>query len=299
MLRAALILSIVFLSARSYAQELKLAGIEFAGYPKSGLLEYPGTTIDYTEFGAFITIPLVSKDTANILVNEIRYRQLNTGLNNSDLYVADRVKQKYYQISWAFNWIHTFNKKWLLLTSATPTLASDLERNLGWDDFLVQAAVLLRRTSHPHWKYGFGVSYNTGFGRPLLMPIAELSYRKLPWSFSALLPASVKAMYQRPKDNWRVGASIALDGSYFKLDIGDELPGNTVPIAHAQYTRVNIGPVIDIRIRGPIRLELTGGIATNRVLSFVNSDATVADLKATTGPFGKATLAYVIKLPGG
>lgn len=296
MLRVAVIISIVFVSARSNAQELKLAGFEGAGYPQSSLLEFPGTTIDYTEFGAFITIPLVSKDTANILVNEIRYRQLNTGLNNSDLYAADRVEQNYYQISWAFNWIHTFNKKWLLLSSATPTLASDLERTLSWDDFLVQAAVLLRRTSHPHWKYGVGVSYNTGFGRPLFMPIAELSYRKLPWSFSALLPASVMAMYQRPKDNWRVGASVALDGSYFKLGIGDVLPGNTAPITHAQYTRINLGPIIDLRIRGPIRLQISGGIATNRILRFVNADATVADLKATTGPFGKATLAYVIKL---
>ncbi|MFZ1332575.1 MAG: hypothetical protein WAR83_10305, partial [Flavobacteriales bacterium] len=122
MLRVAVIISIVFVSARSSAQELKLAGFDAAGYPQSSLLEFPGTTIDYTEFGAFITIPLVSKDTANILVNEIRYRQLNTGLNNSDLYAADRVEQNYYQISWAFNWIHTFNKKWLLLSSATPTL---------------------------------------------------------------------------------------------------------------------------------------------------------------------------------
>lgn len=280
------------------AQELKLAGAEFAAYTKSDLLQYTGTSVDYYEVGGFVTIPIVSEDSADILVNQVRYRQLNTGLNHSELYALDRVQQNYYQITWALNWIHSFNREWLLVTSVTPTLASDLERKLSWDDLLMQAALLLRRKAGTNWKYGVGLSYNTGFGRPLLMPIAELSYRKLPWTVSALVPVSVQAMYHSPNDAWRAGLLVSLEGSYFHLGIGDLLPGSPAALRHAEYTRVNMGPVLDIRLRGPVRLELTGGVATQRALRFVNEDATLADLKAAAGPFFKATLAYVIKLPG-
>ena len=279
------------------AQEIKLFGISHARYSASALNDYPDTDIDYVETGGFLTIPLISKDSSDIFVNLLSYKQLNAGLNNSVLYDTKRVEQDYHVASYTLNWIHRFGKKWLMLTSVNPTLSSDLEEKISGDDFLVLGALMLRRTAHPVWKWGIGISYNTGFGRPLLMPVAELSYRKMPFSFSALLPVSVTALYHRPSDRLRMGVQAALDGSYFNLGVPDVIPGQTAPVDKVEYSRINIGPVVDIRVVGNFRMELAGGVSTNRLLRFVNADDGLIDLTATTGPFLRAGIAYVIKLP--
>ncbi len=293
-----LLLAAVLASASGLSgQELKLAGADYSQYSASALNDFPETDIDYLETGGFLNIPVVSKDTRDIFLNMLRYKRLDAGLNNSVLYDAERVEQRYHVASYTLNWIHRFNKKWLLITSVNPILSSDLEEKISTDDVLVLGALMLRRTANPVWKWGIGISYNTGFGRPLLMPVAELSYRKLPFSFNALVPVSVTALYHRPSDRLRMGMQAALDGSYFNLGVPDVIPGQTNPVDKVEYSRINMGPVVDIRVVGNLRVELAGGISTNRLLRFVNTDETLADLTANTGPFFRAAISYVIKLP--
>ena len=106
-----------------------------------------------------------------------------------------KASKDFHSIAYSIGIIKILPKRWKLVASFTPTLASDFEESLHSDDFIFQAAALAMKRSSQNFEYGFGVAYTTRFGNATLIPLVNLTYKVNNWETLVILPAYISQNY--------------------------------------------------------------------------------------------------------
>ncbi|WP_157941197.1 DUF6268 family outer membrane beta-barrel protein [Arenibacter catalasegens] len=263
-----------------YSQDFKLAGIRYNNYQQSEIKNDAGNQeISFQEFGAFVNFPKKLKNDKTFLINGFGYGFVEASFDNplfQPIQNEEKLQTFYYQLSL----LHQWNEKWNLAVNLTPTLASDFEGDLNSDDFIFQGAAFATRKINTNFKIGGGVAYSARLGTPRLIPLVNLHYKNNRHQINALLPVNLKYTYSLlPNEKLELGMKFNLNGANFNVSSEDN------SIDKINYSRANVGVLIDYQATKMIRLEAFGGLSGVRNYSLIDMDGTEFDFDSEAAPF--------------
>jgi len=221
---------------------------------------------------ASLSYPVVFSKGRTVLVNDLTYQLIEFEYRGLD-YPLERLQSASYTLMLQ----HRLSPGWSVWALATPTLASDLQAEISEDDFNFQAAAIFIRHFSEKFSLGFGAAYTTQFGSGEVVPILALDWNNgKNLMAKAILPASLEFWY-RPGARVDLGFLLSGDGNNFRGDTGVYHVANP----ELRYTMLTVGPAVRIRLAGPVRLHIEGGIIGLHRFEFFDGDTETAshDLK--------------------
>lgn len=276
------LVAFIILSQNSIAQDFKLAGLYYANYPKAAIKDVSGSQeISFREFGAFINFPKKFKNDKTALINGVGYGYVEATMYNFPSLPTSEYQKKLQAFYYQLMLLHKWNKKWSLSANLKPTIASDFEEKLSSDDFVFQGAVIVTRTMNDKFKIGGGVVSSTRWGSPAVFPVVNIHYKNNRHDLNALLPLNIKYTYSLlPEEKLKLGAKYALNGANFNIHSSD-----MAEIDKINYSRANIGFLVDYKLSKILRLETYGGISAMRLYRMVDNDGHVNEYDSNAAPF--------------
>ncbi|WP_299556005.1 DUF6268 family outer membrane beta-barrel protein [Seonamhaeicola sp.] len=271
-----------------FAQDFELFKIESTYYPMQNIEESDlNREIGFWEWSAKLTIPQLLKNEKSLLLHQLRYTNLRAEMEGNLLSGPTEATKTYHTMSYGLSWIETLNPKWQLVVNVLPTLASDLEGALSGDDFLFLANAIAIRTKNSRFKYGFGLAYTTSFGRQLVIPMGMLKYRTNTTAIDLLLPNKLSVIFHINKP-FNYGLQARLDGGLFNNNSTVQIINEEVDAT--SYSRLNIGPVMTYKLNDFLKIDLEGGMAVGRRLTFIDSNDDTFNRTPENGLFFKVGL---------
>lgn len=282
-LRLSVILVFFMTPDVSLGQGFTLGGINYSYYPSTGIKEANSDRkVLLEEKEIFANIPLQFQDGKMTLINGFKFGILSPQIENNTLQNDER---DLYHIGYSLSLIKAFDNDWLALAILSPSISSDFKGVDSINDFseqlLFQGSLLFQKTVHDDYKYGFGGLYTSKFGSPLLLPLAQLSYKKDRLTFDALIPAKIGLYYDFSPKKFTAGLQVAVDGGEY--EILDTI--NNPSIETVRFSQINFGPKLEYRLTGPIHFSLSTGFSTNRKFEFALDNDNSADVSPESNFF--------------
>jgi hypothetical protein len=281
-----LIILFLLFSIHSFAQDFKLAGVNYTYYPARQIKNSinPNDKISYEEINFHVAIPFISKNKKNIFINKLAdtHMEVTTQLAAGE---TSFIAGPFHTISYNLTWIHVINKKWIFLASAGTSIASDLSDKLSSNDFLFEGTALVRHNFNDHWSGGLGVGYLSLFGRPLILPVIEATYEKNLFKASFVFPISGHIIFSTPNKKLKYGLETKVGGNNYNLEDGYYQAGTNNYIDKVRYSRINIGPVLEWNFWRSLHLGISTGITGRRVLELEDNNKSLYSYDAKPGPY--------------
>jgi hypothetical protein len=251
-----------------FAQDIRLAGVEYFGYPKAPVKNMNGNVeTSFTEFGAFANFPVQSKNGKTTVINGFQYASVQASVFNHTTSLSE--SRNFQSMTYNLSIIQTLTDKWKVAAMLTPSLASDFKDKLSSNDFFMQGALVGIRKLNDFSSLGGGITYTTKLGSPLLLPAVYFSYYKGRQKVNIQLPMLADYAYSLDaKDKLNAGFRMTLNGTNFHVT-GDDDINSHVNVDKLRYSRINAGPVISYKICKTLMLEATGGISVARKFEFM------------------------------
>ena len=166
-------------------------------------------------YRAKIQLPVKLKDQKTILNNSVEFAFLNPVLANSNFALDSKLN--FYSFSYGLNYIRKLGtKRWVLIASVKPTLASDFQNSLIIEDFLFQGSILISKRLNRFTKIGFGGVHDTKFGKNPTLPLLQLMRNKGNHETDILLPSHIRQSYSFGEN--KIGANIYFTGGAYNFD---------------------------------------------------------------------------------
>lgn len=280
-IRLSLGLFILFTSTWSVAQDFELGGIKYNHYPASSVKNNADAKFAVHEFGAFFNIPkLLSKDSSTVMLNGLGYAHVT--IDHLDNPISASVEKSHlHSINYRFTLIHKLNAKWRVIALLEPTLASDFKEELSFDDLILQGTAMAIKTVNDKFKIGVGLGYTSRFGSPMVVPMIPITYQSAKHSFNAIFPVKFSYQYE-VFQNLQIGIKGQANGANF--NISDYSEGET-DFNKLNYTRFNLGPVVNFKTSKYLNIELSGGISSNRQFNLVDTGGNSFERSVRNDPF--------------
>lgn len=278
--------SLTFLKAQdttSYKPLTKfpILNLSSTNYGKSDFKNNAKGNLKFHEFRGSLQMAFPIKKKKRYVLQRFDF----TSLNIESSIESDSVKTAgdFYSYAYSIGLIEVLKRNWKLIGILTPTLASDFENKLSHEDFILQAAATATKRVNKYWEYGFGLSYNTRFGRPILIPIAIVNYKKEHWSLNTVLPAYVAGFYQMK--NSKIGMSLSVFGNNYNNRDASLVP---VDLDKIVYSRLTFGPQYELKLYKALYLNLyTGVFFNNKIQSITKAGHIDLDLSTKPNIFGR------------
>ncbi|WP_412986796.1 DUF6268 family outer membrane beta-barrel protein [Pontimicrobium sp. IMCC45349] len=294
LLVVALTLNIFIVTAQekkeySALEDLVIANLAYTNYGESEFSEGDQDgKVGFSELRFAFALPKLLKNKKTILIHGLEFTNLKPSF--SELPNSSSIDRNFYSVAYRFSFINPIGEKgWNYNIGLKPTLASDFKESISSNDFIFQTSVLFSKRSSERFKYGFGVSYNTRFGKKQVLPIVQLIYRNDKWLTVAYLPAYLGHYYLFEKS--RLGISLNLNGNNYNFDNNNTLP---LDLDKLSYSRINLGPEYEFKLANKLKLNLNAGVTLANKLDWLNNDGdSELDLTPKNSVFFKFGLKYV------
>lgn len=276
---------------RTEAQDqLKLGGIEYVSYPSVALKDdASGFETDYQEFAAFVAVPKMLKNKKTILINGLNYGFVQSTLTNDSL--GYESSQVYYRIGYTINVIQRMKNDWIFSGRLAPTLASDFDRSLNKQDFILLGSLIMTKKLNERAKLGGGLVHTMRLGTPLLIPVIQYSYKLDKHAFNVFLPAILSYNYTVDKqERLKVGVKVAANGANFNAS-KDKF--SNIEVDRLNYVRINLGPDLSYRLTDILMINAAGGISAKRMYKFKDVHGDTYDYNSKSGAFFNIGIALV------
>jgi len=273
-----------------YAQELKLAGVSFAHYPKSEIKNGGGSQeTAFNEFGAFINIPLKLQNDKTAIINGLGYAFIEANMYNYPSLQTNEYSKKLQLFYYQFSLVHKWNKKWALVVNLKPTIASDFDEKISGDDFVFQGAAFATRTINDKFKIGVGLVNTIRWGNPQVLPIVNFAYKNGKQTVKGVLPINMKYTYSLLSNKkLKIGLKYARNGATFNI-----LSQEFSEINKISYSRANVGGLVNYQLTKLLRIGVDAGISTGRLYNLVDENKNVSDFNSKAAPFFSFGIALV------
>lgn len=284
LLKATLILAFLSTTSHSFGQDFELLKFNTAFYPMQSIEDATvNGEIGVLEWSGELAIPQPLSNKKTIFIHKVGYAnvQVNSQADTNNLSIEGTLY--YHGIWYDFGWMQKFNPKWSLFVNVKPTLASDFGENLNENDFLLQANAMLINTKKENLKYGFGVTYDTRFGRQRILPIGLLKYNTSKMELDVLLPLEASLMFNNSTKKWYYGLEMRLNGGVFN-NFNEVALVNTV-VDEVGYSRLNAGPAVAVRLKDRVKILLSGGISVGRRFELIDVDENIIDRTPEPSPY--------------
>lgn len=272
------------------AQELRLAGIQYATYPKVDLKDDAnGFDVAFQEFAAFINIPKMLKNKRTILINGVNYAFVQSKFSNNSFGVEN--SQTFHRIIYTLMLVHRWKGPWMLSARLAPTLATDFKDPLSTEDFIIQSSIVASKKSSERVRWGGGFIYTTRLGRPLFLPAVQYVYKGERNLLNIFLPAFIDYKYALgDSKRLEIGAKIGLNGANFNAST-DNNAG--LDVDRLNYVRVNMGPQISYQLTKMLQLDVFGGVSGKRMYKFKDVHGDTYNYDSKSGAFFSVGLVVV------
>lgn len=257
---------ICLLASKAWAQDLRLAGVEYFTYPAVQVKDATDNRqASFQEFGVYMNFPYRLKNKKTILVNGFQYGQVQATSHNTDL--GSKTTSHFHRITYNFTMIHQWNERWTVIGRLSPNLASDFKEKLNGSDFIMQGSVIISKKYNNQLTAGAGLVYSTRLGKPMLLPGLQLRYKKDRQTLNVFIPAFIDYAYRADdKGRLNIGGRVALNGANFNISAGNLTTGDEMD--RLNYSRANIGPVANYQLTRMLQVEVFGGLSTARRYQF-------------------------------
>lgn len=282
--------AILFLMSSFYthAQDIELIKIQSIYYPSQTIEESSlAREIGFWEWSGQLTIPQPLKNKKTVFLHQLKYNSLRVEMEGNFPNGSTEVSKDYHTVSYGLSWIQTLNPKWQLMVNLIPTIASDLTESLSGNDFFFLANAIAIRTKSDKLKYGLGLAYTTSLGQQLVIPTGMLKYNTEKLTIDALLPNKLSVML-KTKKVFQYGFQTRLDGGFFNNSSEVQIVNDAID--GSGYSRLNIGPMIVLKLKEAIKINFEGGMAVARRLDFIDSEGDSFDRTPDNGPFFRVGL---------
>ncbi|GAB4396015.1 MAG: hypothetical protein OHK0053_08490 [Microscillaceae bacterium] len=194
---------------------------------------------------------------------EYRFARLN--YEGFELAPGQSLVQNLHAARLQIDWVKVLNPKkpkWILALLFRPGIFSDFEA-LDWHHVRLEGAALLSYRTNQKAIYGFGVGRSAGFGRTLILPLLQYTYRSPKFVADILLPSRADVGWIKKKWYWGLNASIV--GNQFQLgNLQNGFPGSD----RAGISDLTLGPVLRYNLSKNNYFLLEGGVTGLRRWEF-------------------------------
>ncbi len=272
------------------AQDLKLAGLQYVNYGKSEIKDTEGNQeASFQEFGAFVNIPLRLKNNKSVIVNGLGYGFVEASRYNSLALSDNDLQKKLQKFYYQFTLMHQFNQKWNVLVNLKPTLASDFEQSLSSDDFNFQSAFIATRIINDKFKLGAGVANTMRLGTLRFTPVVNFYYKNNRHQLDALLPLNLKYTYAfLHEKKLKLGLNYGINGADFNV-----APIQDNEVDKINYSRANLGLLVNYQLTPSLRLKANGGISARRIYHMEDVHGNEYDFDSEAAPYFNAGIVLV------
>ncbi|MEP4095810.1 DUF6268 family outer membrane beta-barrel protein [Reichenbachiella sp.] len=255
-------------------EKFPVFSMDYFDYPNSDFeIDSGEGQLKMNEFRAAVQIVSSLKKDKTYLFNKLQYSLLSYEAD-FDINTLNSEKD-FHAIEYTLGLIQVLPQRWRLIATATPMLSSDFEESISSDDFLLQATGLAIKRSNEYLEYGFGFTYTTKFGNPLLLPVLKLTYKKNKWSTLISLPSYASQFYDI-NEKTKIGLKIAVFGNAFNASFREGLYSSDVN--RVVYSRITLGPEIQVRLIKDLYFNASSGIRLRNILEVQDSDlSTIGD----------------------
>lgn len=277
-----------------FAQKFQLAGIGYARYAKTPIVDSPtGQEVEFQEYSFFAKLPLRFKNRKTILMTTLRYGLVQPTAHNSPLFVGAHTRKNLHSITLSPTLVQTIGERWRLIGAVTPTLASDFGEKLSSDDLLFQGLLLASAKWNEKWTMGGGLIYTTQLGDPRFLPAIQLRYVKNRHFFNMLLPSHISYLCRVDrKEKLQIGLRLATNGGNYNVSNRDYTAVIPNSINKILYSRVQMGALVDWQLTETILLEAFGGISAARKFKLEGASQQVFKYNSGNGGFFNFSLFF-------
>lgn len=278
---------LLFFNKNINAQDFQLAGIHYVNFPKAEIKDNSGNQkASFQEFGTFINIPKKLKNNKTVLMNGVGYGFVEVSAYNLLSLQTSNYKKNLQAFYYQFMLIHKWNKKWITLVNLKPTIASDFEQKLSFNDLVVQGSIMATRIYSNKFRIGTGIVQSTRWGKPIILPIVNMFYKSNKHNVFTILPINMQYTYSiLPEEKLKFGIKYAVNGANFNISNKQEPDTPSIEIDKINYSRANIGALAHFKFSSNLRLEAYGGICAWRIYKLIDIDNNVHDFDSEMSPF--------------
>ena len=227
--------------------------------------------IQISEYAAKLNFAIKIKEKKTFLLNRINLNLLEYKYNNEFTNINNRL----YALSYNIGILQVLKNRWMMVGMINPTLASDLKQSVSTEDFILQSTLLFRKRASRYLEYGLGLSFNTRFGRELLVPLVSFDYKKGNWSTSNVLPGYISGFYHFKKS--KIGLSADIYGNVYNPSSQNLAP--ELEVDKTSYTRITVGPKYLFNFYKDFYCDVSFGVCMyNRLEAFDRNSAHEVDL---------------------
>lgn len=277
-----------------FAQKFQLAGIGYAHYAKTPIIDSPTSQeVEFQEFSFFAKLPVRFKNRKTILMTTLRYGLVQPAAHNSPLFVEAQTRKSLHSITLSPMLVQNLGEKWKLIAAVTPTLASDFGEKLSGDDLLFQGILLASAKWNEKWTMGGGLIYTTQLGAPRFLPALQLRYVKNKHFFNMLLPSHISYLCQVDrKEKLHLGLRLATNGGNYNVSNRDYTAVIPNSINKILYSRVQMGALVHFQLTETILMEAFGGISAARKFKLEGASQPVFKYNSGNGGFFNLSLFF-------
>lgn len=281
---------IVLCKFSAWTQDFELFKIQSTYYPAQAVKESSlDGEVGFWEWSGQLAIPQLLKRKKMILIHKVGYANLRVETDGIFGNTAMESSKDYHTISYNLGMIKILGPKWRLIANLIPSLVSDFSEPLSSEDLLLQGNVMAIKAKSLSFKYGFGITFTTRFGRQLVIPTALLKYDTQKMSLDFQLPNKLSLMHKSAQD-LNLGFEAVLDGGLFNNNSEVQIVSNLID--KAAYSRINLGPRVVFKLKKAIDIYMTGGVAVGRRLEFIDSTGETLNRTPDHGPFFRLGISF-------
>jgi len=260
-----LMLFLLIITSKLYAQDFQPLLFEFI--PKTNISNSSNSSqnlkLQITRLSVGEVIPTIYCREHSQILYGIRYDLLYLNFDN---WTFSSNKPEYLHfLRNELTVIQDINDHWKITGLLNLGLATDLKKKINWDDAHIHTYVSISN-NFPELGYGFGVTYTSYFGSPILLPVIQAYWKPSEFfRFEMFLPKNISFWYV-PNKNSEVGIKSVIYGNRYHLG---EFTTNEED-ADLHYSIITIGPSIKYRIFSCFLLYLETGYTLHRRLEIAN-----------------------------
>ncbi|MGB0869994.1 MAG: DUF6268 family outer membrane beta-barrel protein [Flavobacteriales bacterium] len=256
-----------------------LFSTSYSHYPKSDL---GSGEVNIEELATIMNIafPVKPKKTYISVRFVHTYFKLNTDFNNPDY----RVKENFQSFEFGGGLIKILPKRWRLVSTFSPTIASDFRNKIHNDDWIFRSNILATKRENINSSFTFGLLITTRFGKPLVLPMLGYAHKKNDWTTHILLPGFA-TIRKKLRNKMQVGLKMTINSNVYNADLR-HYAFNNDDFNRLAFTRILLGPELLLPIYKDVYFQMTGGFSFNNIFDTQDVDLNQGiNLNAKTRPF--------------
>ena len=271
----------------SMTQNHQLAGFSYIFYPNSGLKDDArDTKFAFQEYGGFVKIPYRFKNKKTIIVNGLSYACLYGYISNHSIKYDGDNTEKLQFLTFQTIVAHKLRDDLNIVFSLRPTIASDFEERLSWDDFIMQGFLFLSKQHSENLSIGLGLANTIRLGKTLVIPIIPFRYTKNKHSLNTMLPLKLDYIYCIDhNEKLKMGFRETVNGGNINITASYNANSTIPEIDKINYSRINLSPVFYYNITKYIQIEILGGISIRRRYNLLDIEGTTHKMYLKEAPF--------------